>query len=254
MAAKSKLIGALNNAPEEFKRYHILMEYGKNRLSEEDAASAIGIEMSTFKTYISQMRKTGYIPGDKKGPKERYKGNRYTERIIELRRKNLRTEEIEYVLRKTENADITARTITRVLKDRGFKKLGRRSEKEIKRIQIMIEKEINAYPKRCRSDISDHEGEIISENAGVFLFVPIIEKLKLQEIAENIYGTEDTSALSYFLTYLGLKLIGAKRYSWVEDYEHDRGIALFAGLNKLPSQAELHTYHKRFSCFYCLFL
>ncbi len=241
--ANKGLINALNGAPEEFKRYHILMEYSENCLSAKDAAEAMGIEISTFRTYISQMQKTGQIPGNKKGPKERRKANKYTERIIALRRKNFESDEIANILNKTENAEVSSRTVTRILTEQGFKKLSRRSEKEIKRAKILMEKEIDAYPNRCRSEIKDHKGKIISEDAGVFLFVPIIEELKLQEIAEKIYGTRDISALSYFLTYLALKLIGAKRYSRVENYEHDRGLALFAGLNKLPSQSDIHTYH-----------
>ncbi len=239
----TNLINKLKNAQEEFKRYHILMEYANDSLSAEDSAKAMGIEISTFRTYLSDIQKTGHIPGDKKGPKERYKADKHTERIIELRRKNFDSKEIAIILNRTGNADISTRTVTRVLKEQGSKKLGRRSEKEMTAAKILMEKEINAYSNRCRSDIKDHAGKITSEDAGVFLFVPIIEELKLQEIAKNVYSTRDISAMSYFLTYLGLKLIGAKRYSRIEDYEHDKGLALFAGLNKLPSQAELHTYH-----------
>jgi len=239
----TKLKNKLKKAPEEFKRYHILIEYANDNLSAKDSAKAMGIEMSTFRTYLSDIQKTGHIPGDKKGPKERYKADKHTERITELRRKRFDSKEIAIILNKTENADISSRTVTRVLTEHGFKKLGRRSEKEMKATKILMEKEIESYSNRCRGDIKDHKGKIISENAGVFLFVPIIEELKLQEIAKKVYGTRDISALSYFLTYLGLKLIGAKRYSRIEDYEHDKGLALFAGLNKLPSQAKLHTYH-----------
>jgi len=243
MAVKEKLMSALNNAPEEFRRYHILMEYAQAHLSVEDAANAIGIKLSTFGTYISQVQKTGYVPGDKKGPKERHKGEAHAERMVELRKKNLKSEEITEILNETENVDISPRTVTRVLRERGFKKLRRRSKKERERAKILIEREKDSYPNRCKSDIECHKGDIVSENAGVFLFVPFITELKLQEMVDNIYGTRDISALNYFFTYLALKLVGAKRYSRVEDYEHDRGLGLFTGLDKLPSVAKLHTYH-----------
>ena len=149
MAVKERLMSALNNAPEDFRRYHILMEYARSHLSAEDAANAIGIKLSTFGTYVSQVQKTGYVPGDKKGPKERYKGEAYAERMVELRKKNLKSEEIAEILNETENAGIAPRTVTRVLQERGFKKLRRRSRKDRERAKILIEREKRGYTD-CR--------------------------------------------------------------------------------------------------------
>ena len=140
--------------------------------------------LSTFGTYVSQVQKTGYVPGNKKGPKERYKGEAYAERMVELRKKNLKSEEIAEILNETENAGIAPRTVTRVLQERGFKKLRRRSRKDRERAKILVEREKDAYPNRCRSGIECHKGNITSENAGVFLFVPFITELKIQEIVD----------------------------------------------------------------------
>jgi hypothetical protein len=49
-------------------------------------------------------------------------------------------------------------------------------------------------------------------------------------------------ALSYFLSFLALKLLGTDRYAHVGDQAFDPGLGLFAGLNGLPKCTALSTY------------
>ena len=49
-------------------------------------------------------------------------------------------------------------------------------------------------------------------------------------------------ALSYLLSFLGLKLIGNERYAHVGDHAFDPGLGLFAGLNVLPKCTAMSTY------------
>ena len=49
-------------------------------------------------------------------------------------------------------------------------------------------------------------------------------------------------ALSYFLSFLTLKLLGTERYAHVSDHAFDPGLGLFAGLNVLPKCTAMSTY------------
>lgn len=48
--------------------------------------------------------------------------------------------------------------------------------------------------------------------------------------------------MNYFLSFLGLKLLGTERYAHVGEYVFDQGLGLFAGLNVLPKCTALSTY------------
>jgi hypothetical protein len=49
-------------------------------------------------------------------------------------------------------------------------------------------------------------------------------------------------AISYFLSFLALKLIGTERYAHMCDHGFDMGLGLFAGLNVLPKCTAMSTY------------
>jgi hypothetical protein len=78
----------------------------------------------------------------------------------------------------------------------------------------------------------------------VFLFVPFLSQLHLQEVVRQagLPGTKVILALSYFFSVLALKLLGTERYAHVGDQAFDPGLGLFAGLNVLPKCTALSTY------------
>jgi hypothetical protein len=47
-------------------------------------------------------------------------------------------------------------------------------------------------------------------------------------------GTKTIPALSYFLSFLALKLLGTERYAHISEHAFDPGPGLFAELNVLP--------------------
>jgi len=55
-------------------------------------------------------------------------------------------------------------------------------------------------------------------------------------------GTKMIPAISYFLSFLALKLIGTERYAHMGDHGFDAGLGLFAGLNVLPKCTAMSTY------------
>ena len=49
-------------------------------------------------------------------------------------------------------------------------------------------------------------------------------------------------ALSYFLSFLAVKIVGTERYAHMGQHAFDSGIGLFAGLNVLPKCTAMSTY------------
>jgi len=233
--------------PETFRKYDALRAYVFDDLSAKDAGEMIGFKANSFRTLVWKVGKEGLdaIEVGKRGPKERHKVGPYTDEIIELRKRGLNSDEISKTINEACDLDISSRTVTRVLKERGFKKLRRRSAEDRKKAKAVMLDEL----KRCRNDTGEHNGLIKSDNAGVFLFTPFINDLELMNAVKeaDLHGTRDIQPQNYFLSFMALKLINARRLVDTENYQYDKGMGLFTGLNKLPSSASLHTYSYNFS-------
>ena len=161
-------------------------------------------------------------------------------KICSWREQRLSAGEITALLSE-EGVEISVRTIERVLAEEGFPKLPRRSRLKLgltvkgAQVPAVAEKlELGEMPT------SSWE----SEAAGVMLFAPFIDQLNLPKVVEEagLPGTKTIPALSYFLSFLALKLIGTERYAHLTEHAFDPGLGLFAGLNVLPKCTAMSTY------------
>lgn len=161
-------------------------------------------------------------------------------KICSWREQRLSAGEITALLSE-EGVEISVRTIERVLSEEGFPKLPRRSRLKLgltvkgAQVPAVSEKlELGEMPK------SSWE----SEAAGVMLFAPFIDQLNLPHVVQEagLPGTKTIPALSYFLSFLALKLIGTERYAHLTEHAFDPGLGLFAGLNVLPKCTAMSTY------------
>jgi transposase len=140
-----------------------------------------------------------------------------------------------------EGVEISVRTIERVLAEEGYPRLPRRSRLKLgltvkgAQVPAVAEKLPLAEMPKSRFE---------SEAAGVLLFAPFIEQLNLPQVVQEagLPGTKTIPALSYFLSFLALKLIGTERYAHVPEHAFDPGLGLFAGLNVLPKCTAMSTY------------
>jgi transposase len=140
-----------------------------------------------------------------------------------------------------EGVEISVRTIERVLAEAGYRRLPRRSRLKlgltVKGAQVPAVAETLAL-----TEMPNRRFE--SEAAGVWLFAPFIEQMNLPQLVQEagLPGTKTIAALSYFLSFLALKLIGTERYAHVPEHAFDPGLGLFAGLNVLPKCTAMSTY------------
>ena len=140
-----------------------------------------------------------------------------------------------------EGIELSVRTVERVLAEEGFPKLPRRS-----RLKIGLTVKGAEVPDRSEAiTVVQVEGKHFDcETAGAFLFAPFIEKLNIIKIvkAAALPGTKTIPAISYFLSFLTLKLIGTERYAHMGEHAFNPGLGLFTGLNVLPKTTAMSTY------------
>jgi transposase len=139
-----------------------------------------------------------------------------------------------------EGVEVSVRTVERVLAEEGYSRLPRRTR--LKLGMTVKGAQVPAVAQRIR--LGDVSRPFDSEAAGVFLFAPFIEKLNLIKVVEEagLPGTKAIPALSYFLSFLALKLLGTERYAHISEHAFDPGPGLFAQLNVLPKCTAISTY------------
>lgn len=225
------------------RRYEALRASLVDRLPDQLIAERFGFSLGYLRLMRHQFRhgKIDFSEPPAEGSRSRRKVTAETRRkIVSWRQQNLSAGEIAQLLSE-EAIDISVRTIERVLAEEGFHKLPRRTQLKIGRTVKGAE-----VPKMAASvALAQLEGQRLeSAGAGVFLFAPFIAQLRLDEVirAADLPGNKSISAMSYFLSFLGLKLLGNERYAHVGEHVFDPGLGLFAGLNVLPKCTALSTY------------
>ena len=161
-------------------------------------------------------------------------------KICQWRERNLSAGEIAQLLSE-EGLEISVRTVERVLAEEGFPKLPRRTRRKIG----MTVKGAEVPARSETISIEEVTGKRLEcDSSGVFLFAPFLEKLNVAKVVHSagLPGTKLIPAISYFLSFLSLKLIGTQRYAHMGDHAFDSGLGLFAGLNVLPKCTAMSTY------------
>jgi hypothetical protein len=75
--------------------------------------------------------------------------------------------------------------------------------------------------------------------AGIFLFVPLLARLGFQQLVTDAGypGSRTIPPTSALLALLALKLLDKERRSHIDDFNFDKALGLFAGLNILPKKS-----------------
>ena len=224
------------------KQYEALRAFAVEKLSAQEVATKYGYQTSTIYAMIRDV-KAGNLelfPSVQKGPRQRRTSTDHQKQIIDLRKQNHSIHDIYDELLKQE-INVSVKTIERIVKENGFKKLPRRSDQ-----QRGVTHKNKLIPESSENlDMANTPSFTIDcPSIGVFFFIPyiiesgileIIKKCKLPE--SSIIGSVQAS-----LSMLVLKLIGNERFSQMEGYDHEPGLGLFAGLNILPKSTYMSTY------------
>jgi len=225
------------------RRYEALRASFMERLPARVVAERFGFTTSYVYLLRHQFKKgkITFAEPPEPGKTARRKVNKEArEKIISAREQGLSAGDISELLY-DQGIELSIRTVERVLAEEGFPKLPRR-----KQLKIGLTRQGALVPEKARRlELGQLSGQKIEcEHAGVFLFLPWIEKLQLQNTIYHagLPGTKAIPALGYFLSLLGLKLLGNERLSHVGEHSFDQGLGLFAGLNVLPKCTAMSTY------------
>jgi transposase len=225
------------------RRYEALRASFLERLPASVVAERFGFSTSYVYLLRHQFRK-GLVTFGEPPPPGKSVRRRVTqairEKIREGRERGLSAGDIAEWL-DTGGIELSVRTVERVLHEEGFPKLPRRSQ-----LKAGVTRQGALVPQKARRlQAGEATGRTLScAHAGVFLFLPFMEQLGLPELVAKagLPGSKAIPALSYFLSFLGLKLLGNERLSHVGDHSFDEGMGLLAGLNVLPKCTALSTY------------
>jgi transposase len=229
------------------RKYEALRSSYVDGLTDQEVAKKFGFSYFSFKTIkrdLKEIRPDYFFKpiqaGRPKGLSE--KSLSAKDRIIELRKKNYSVIEIKEKLL-LEKVELSENQICKILDQEGFTKLFRRTFAE--RLEAL--QKDTTYPEK--SDIKDFplHGEFLTNFGGIFLFLPLLQQLKIPELFNNerFYGSSVIPRQNYLLSYLALKLLGKERLSHVDDLGFDIGLGIFAGLNVLPKSTAMSSYSYR---------
>ncbi|MBW2664571.1 MAG: hypothetical protein JRD93_22005 [Deltaproteobacteria bacterium] len=229
------------------KQYEAIRAIAIGGESIEDAAKRYGYKAGTIYSLLRDAR-TGKIelfPAVKKGPQQKRTKPDVCDKIIEYRKMRLSTSDIQDRLAEDTNK-ISSRTVERILKDVGYGKLKRRTNKE-----LGITTKNKIIPERSEHlDFSELEPfNIDCPAVGCFFFIPYILESGIIDIVKEceMPDSSDIGSTQACLSMLLLKLMGRKRLSHISTYDREPGLGIFAGLNVLPKPTYMSTYSCRCS-------
>ena len=225
------------------KRYEALRASFVDRLPAKVVADRFGYSQS----YINLLRhqfvheKIDFSEPVPEGKIKRRKVDALTRsKICNYREHRLSAGEIVQLLSE-DGIEISVRTVERILAEEGFTKLPRRTKLKLG----LTVRGAQVPSVSHRIHISEFDNRSIDcDAAGVFLFAPFIEKLNIYQVVKKagLPGNKTIPAISYFLSFLALKLLGTQRYAHMGEHSFDPGTGLFAGLNVLPKCTAMSTY------------
>lgn len=229
------------------KQYEAVRAIVHDKLPMGEVAEQFGYETSTLYSLLRDAKRgrLELFPTVPRGPQEKRTPPEVQQKIVILRRQGLSTDDIHLGLADA-GIDISARTVERILKEKGFGKLQRRTNKELGRSS-----QNTVIPERSEPlDFSDLEPFSIDCPAvGIFFFLPYILETGIIDIVRKCELPESSviGSVPASLAMLALKLIGAKRLSHIGAYNQEPGLGIFAGLNVLPKPTYMCTYSCRCS-------
>ena len=227
------------------KQYEALRAYYLDDMPGHEAARRYGYTYAAFNS-LKQKLKSGtinFFVTQSRGPKGSRISDEVRNKIISYRNKRLSAHQISEVL-DTFGEIVSVSTIARILDEEGFPKLPRRTQ-----LKIGLTKDNTITPEYSKVlDLKKNtELEIECTIGEIFLFAPLVEHCKLPSIIKKakLPSSPQIPAFSYVMAMLALKLVGKERLSQINDFNFDKGLGLFAGLNVLPKATAISTYSYR---------
>lgn len=226
------------------RQYEALRAYFVEGLPSAQAARRFGYTPGSFRVLCHQFRQNPqrrfFLPATPAG-RPAPKKDPLREHIIALRKQNLSIYDISRVLQEGEHP-LSPVSVSLILKEEGFARLPRRRDQER---PGTVGPQVGAVADVRQLDLSSRRFR--TRFAGLFLFLPDLARLPFDEMLEQagFPGSRMIPAAAALRSLLALKLMGKARHSHVMSEVLDEGLALFAGLNRIPKRSFLTEYSGR---------
>jgi len=234
----------LEPANSTHRQYEALRAYYVEGLSSAEAAKRFGYTPGSFRVLCHEFRRNSqreFFRPPAKGPQASPKVDKVREAVMALRKQNLSIYDISRALEEA-GSPLSPAAISLILKEEGFTRLPRRRDEE--------------RPPGTRPDVSPvadvrqldlSSRQFRTRFGGLFLFLPYLAQIPFDQLMEpaGLPGSKMIPAGQAMRSLLALKLFGNARHSHVMSDVLDEGLALFAGLNRIPKRAFLTEYSCR---------
>jgi hypothetical protein len=237
-------------APEKplHRQYEALRAYFVEGLPSAEAARRFGYTPGAFRVLCHRFRhdpekQALFFKDITRGPRSAPVRDRLRERVVAMRKRNLSVYDIQREFAEA-GQDVSINALAVLLREEGFARLPRRMEEERPAV---------ARPEAAPiADVRKLSGTLRSfrtRMAGLFLFVPLLERIDLGAIAKGagLPGSVMIPAEHALRSALALKLVGTERKSHVMQLVFDEGLSLFVGLGAIPKRAWFAAYSSRVS-------
>lgn len=226
------------------RQYEALRAYHVEGLTSVEVAERFGYTPGSFRVLAHQFardpKRAFFLPSERE-TKPHSKQQRLRHRVVALRKQNLSVQDISRALSYDGNP-ISSATVSAILKKEGFARLPRRLDEERPEgtrptvADVADVRQLDLTPRQFRTKFG-----------GLFLFLPWLVSAKLDSILTRSGFPESKMipAGCAMRSLLGLKLFGNARHSHMMSHVLDEGLALFAGLNRIPKRAFLTEYSCR---------
>ena len=235
-------------APEKatHRQYEALRAYFVEGLASSEAAQRFGYSPGSFRVLCHRFRSEGaksehFFKDVAHGPQAAPVRDRLREQVVAMRKQNLSVYDMQRELGEA-GRQVSINTLSVMLREEGFARLPRRRDDERPAApapEVAPVADVRALRGEPRS--------FRTRFAGLFFFVPLMERIDLAGLAERaaLPGSTMIPAGEALRSMLALKLVGIERKSHVMQLVFDEGLALFAGLNTLPKRSWFATYSSR---------
>jgi len=226
------------------RQYEALRAFFIEELPSAEAAKRFGDTPGSFRVLVHDFRHDPdpqcFIPPHR-GPDSAPKSAPLRERIITLRKQHFSLDDMRDLLRE-EGQALGTSTIAAILKAEGFSQLPRRGDDErmdaprpLPADAAKVQR-LNLKPRMLRTTFG-----------GLFLFLPLLAKIPREDLLHkaDVPGSKKIPADDAMRSLLALKLFGNARHRHVMRSVFDEGLALWAGLNVIPTRAFLTAYRCR---------
>jgi hypothetical protein len=226
------------------RQYEALRAYFVEGLPSAEVAHRFGYTPGSFRILCHHFRQNPqrqFFRPPPKGPHASPKTDRVREMVVALRKQNLSIYDIGRTL-EAQGHGVSPVAVSLILKEEGFARLPRRADEERGGVN---RPETAAVANVAQLDLSPRRFR--TQFGGLFLFVPYLAAIPLDRMLAELGfpGTKMVPAGQAIRSLLGLKLFGNARHSHVMSSVMDEGLALFAGLNRIPKRSFLTEYSCR---------